>query len=326
MANEFTLADYERTAPDNLSKAVARTWREASPIMNMLSFRTSGNLSEKVLRFNSLPAVPWRKIGESFTQLKVNPEPIEERLFFMGAKVDVAYEYVKAQSLIDIRAAQEEAIMRGAAFAFNDVFFNNTPSADEDAPIGIFYRIVNDLAAVQSVDSAALDISPDTALTTAVWTNRLFDVVDDALDRVDGNPNEKVLFMGRTVYRRFQSACRLSNLLDTTQDNLGRQFLTYGKGGPMVIEAGYKYDQTTQIMADAELDDGTALTGGAASSIYCVHFGEPYLSGWCQDMPFAEDVGLTEDRVNYRTVVKWSPGLFMTHPRSLSRVYALVAA
>ena len=31
MANEFTLYDYERTAPDNLNKAVARTWREASP-------------------------------------------------------------------------------------------------------------------------------------------------------------------------------------------------------------------------------------------------------------------------------------------------------
>ena len=29
MANEFTLYDYERTAPDNLNKAVARSWRLA---------------------------------------------------------------------------------------------------------------------------------------------------------------------------------------------------------------------------------------------------------------------------------------------------------
>ena len=95
MANEFTLYDYERTAPDNLNKAVARTWREASPIMDMLKFRTSNKLTEKILRFNSLNAIPWRKIGEAFTQSKVNPEPIEERLFFMGAKIDVPYSLPK---------------------------------------------------------------------------------------------------------------------------------------------------------------------------------------------------------------------------------------
>ncbi len=321
MANEFTLADYERLAPNNLSKAVVRTWREASPILDMLKFRQSQNLTEKVLRFNAIPQVPWRKIGESFSQLKVNPEPVEERLFFMGAKIDVPREYEKAGSLVPLRPSISEAIMRGAAIAFNTAFFRNTPSADEDAIVGLNYRIVNDLAAAQRFD-ANLDVSPDTAVTN--WVSRTFDVVEDLLSRVDGNPVDKVLFMGTTMYQRFQSACRQSNLLDTTKDQLGRQFLTYGTGGPKIVDVGYQYDQTTHILTDVE--NGTALTGGAKSSMYCVRFGAPYLSGWCQEMPFAEDKGELEDGVTMRTVVRFSPGLFMTSPRAMALAYGWTAA
>lgn len=321
MANEFTLYDYERTAPDNLNKAVARTWREASPIMEMLRFRTSNMLSEKVLRFNSLNAIPWRKIGEAFTQSKVNPGTVEERLFYMGAKIDVPYEYEKASSLVALRAAQTEAIMKGIAFGFNDAFINGNPTTDEDSLVGMWYRIKNDLGSGQYFD-ADLDISPDTSVTS--WQHKLFDRVDDLLDRVDGNSGDKVLFMGRTMYRRFQSALRSSQLLATTKDQIGRTFLTYGQGGAKIVDVGYKYDQTTQILTDTE--NGQAQTGGTDSSMYAVRFGDPYVMGWCQEMPNAEDVGLLEDRINYRTVVRFSPGLFMTSPRSAAHAYGFTAA
>jgi hypothetical protein len=322
MANEFTLADYERLAPDNLNKAVARTWREASPILDMLKFRTSTNLSEKVLRFNSLNNIPWRKVGETFTQSKVDPEPIEERLYFMGAKIEVPYEYVKAASLVDLRASQTEAVMKGTAFAFNTAFFTNTPTADEDALVGMWYRIKNDLGSGQYVD-ANLDISADTSVTS--WQQKTFDVMDYLLSLVDGNPNEKVLFMGKTMMRRVQSAIRSSGLLATTKDQLGKVWTTYGEGGPMLIDAGYQYDQSTPILGDTE-NGITALTGSTKSSMYCVRFGDPYVAGWCQEMPNAEDVGLTEDRVSYRTVVRFSPGLFMTSPRSAALAYGWTAA
>lgn len=324
MANEFNLADYERNAPDNLSKAVARTWREASPILDMLTFKTSDLLSQKFLRFNSLPTVPWRKIGESFSQLKVSPEPIEERLYFMGAKIDIPYEYVKAVDVVDKRAIQEEAILKGMACGFNEAFFINTPDAEEDAIVGLWYRLVKDFPAAQSVDGGGLDISPNTAVAT--WIAQLFDLVENLLSRVDGNPGDKVLFMNHTVAMRFQSACRNSDLLSTTQDQLARQFLTYGQGGPKIIDIGYKVDQSTTILPDIENAAGTALTGATFSSMFCVRFGEPYLAGWCQEMPNAIDVGMTEDQVNYRTVVRFSPGLYIINPRSIARLYDLQAS
>lgn len=322
MANEFTLADYELTAPP-LTKAVVRTWRESSPILDMLKFKTSANLTEEVLRFNSLPTVPWRKVGEPFTQVKVNPDPIKERLHFMGAKIDIPYEYVKANSLVDNRAVQSEAIMKSAAFGFNEAFFINTPAGDEDAIFGLWWR-VQQLGTAQNVNGAGLDISPDTSVTNL--SHKFFDVVEDLLSRVDGNPADKVLFMNRTVWLRFQSLCRQSNLLDSGTDQLGRQFMTYGKGGPKIVDVGYKVDQSTYILPDVEAANGAALSGATFSSIFCVRFGEPYLAGWCQEMPTADDVGLTEDRVNFRTVVRFSPGLYMTSPRSIARAYNIQAA
>jgi len=316
----FTLADYELTAPP-LTRAVVKTWREASLIMDMLSYKTDNQLSQEGIRFNSLPTVPWRKIGESFTDVKVVPDPWRERLHFMGAKIDVPKEYVEAKSLVDIRAQQSEAIMQGAAFAFNDAFFNNFPTTDEDAVVGLWYRIKNELGANQAFD-AGLDVSPDTSVTS--WQHKMFDQVDDLLDRVDGEANQKVLFMGRTLYYRFVSALRSSNQL-FTEDYLGRKLTTYGMGGAKIAQAGYKVDQSTQILGDVE-SSFTALTGGSDSSMYCVRFGEPYVAGWVMKMPTAEDVGLLEDRVNYRTVVDGSIGLYIVSPRPVAIAWGWTAA
>ena len=316
----YTLADYAMTASP-LTRAVIKTWREASPILDMLSFKTDAQLTQEGIRFNSLPTVPWRKIGETFADLKVTPDPWRERLHFLGAKIDTPKEYVQAKSLIDVRAQQSEAIMQGSAFAFNDAFFNNTPTGDEDAIVGLWHRIHNDLGSGQKFD-AALDISPNTAVTD--WYFQMFDKVDDLLDRVDGESSQKTLFMGRTMYYRFVSGLRKANQL-FSEEFLGKKFLTYGPGGAKIMQAGYKVDQTTQILADAEVNN-TALSGGSESSMYCVRFGEPYIAGWAMQMPTADDVGLLEDRVNYRTVVDASLGIYIASPRPAAVAWGWTAA
>ncbi len=324
MANEYTLADYEAIAPDTLNKGYIRTWREASPISDMLSFISDPRLEQKFARYNTLPTTHWRFVGETFQDVKVNPDFLAEKLFFFGDKIDFPYEYVKAPQIGNTRADQETAVLTAQAFMFNEAFFTGSPVTDTKSLVGLWYRLVHDLAAAQSYDASALDISPDTADTSA--GKKLWDLLGELLDRVDGEDNQKVLFGNRTVYMRLQSHMRNSNLLDTTQDQLGRTFLTYGKNGPKVMQCGYKVDQATQIMPDTELADGTALTGGAKSSIFCVRFGAPYLAGWNQEAPFAEDVGLIEARTHYRTVVRGSVGLYQTHPRAIARAYDIVAA
>jgi hypothetical protein len=324
MANEYTLADYEALAPDNLNKAVIRKWREASPILDMLTFKSDAQLSQRFLRFSSLPTTHWRKISETFQDVKINPDLLEERLYFFGDKIDIPYEYVKAPSMVNNRAAQEEAVMKAQAFMFNEAFFINSPlTGDEDAIVGLWYRLINDFASAQSYDASGLDISPDTAATNV--SHKLFDLLGELLDRVDGDDSQKVLFMNRTVHMRLQSLMRQANLLFKVEDGI-HTYNTYGNGGPKIVQAGYKVDQSTQILPDTEVAGGTALTGGATSSIFCVRFGEPYLAGWNQEAPFAEDVGLIEARTHYRTVVRGSAGLYINHPRAIARAFNIVAA
>lgn len=319
MANEYTLADYQLTAKP-LTKAVLQVFREASPIMEMLKWKTSTQLTQEGVRFDTLPTVPWRNIGESFTQLKSTPTPWNERTHFMGGKIDIPREYVKAESIVDNRAAQVEAILKGQAFGFNTAFFRNAPTDDEKAIIGLHYRIHNDLGSNQKFD-ANLDVSPDTAVTS--WQHKMFDKIDDLLDRVDGNPSEKVLFMGRTIYFRFISALRSANQLFTDKE-AGMLYTYYGKGGAKVVQAGYQVDQSTQILKDDE--SGTALTGGSDSSVYAVRFGEPNVAGWLFEAPNAEDKGETEDGVNVRTIVRFDPGIYLASPRPAAVAYGWTAA
>lgn len=319
MANEFTLADYQLTATP-LTKAVLQVYREASPIMDLLKWKTRTQLTVEGVRWDTLPNVPWRNIGEGFTQLKTIPTPWKERTHFMGGKIDIPREYVKADSIVDNRAAQVEAILKGQAFGFNTAFFRNAPTDDEKAIVGLHYRIHNEMGASQKFD-ANLDVSPDTAVTN--WAHQFLDKVDDLLDRVDGQASDKVLFMGRTLYFRLSAALRSLNQL-FTEDDAGRQLMTYGKGGAKIIQAGYQYDQSTQILKDDE--NGTALTGGSDSSMYCVRFGEPYVAGWLFEAPNAEDKGETEDGVNYRTIVRFDPGIYIASTRAAAVAYGWTAA
>src|SRR5688500_10534338 len=110
MPDIYTLADYQQTATP-ITQAVIQTWREASPILEKLTFKNSDQLVEKVIRYGTLPTVPWRKIGEPFQDVLVHPDSLEERLYFLGAKIDIPYEYTKASNLVNPRTMNEEAIM-----------------------------------------------------------------------------------------------------------------------------------------------------------------------------------------------------------------------
>lgn len=321
MADEYTLLDYQLTAPP-LVKAVVKTWREASPILNLLKFMTTNRLTENFLQFRDVTSPSWRKAGETFAQGKVEPVPVQERVYFMGKKIDIPREYVKAESLVDIRATQSEAALKGAAFDFNTCFFrnDNQGSIDLDAIVGLHHRVHNDLAAAQRFD-ANLDVSGDTAVTN--WEFKLIDQVHDLLDRVEGMDSEKTLVMGRTLWLRTMAAFRKANQVYSIQAN-GLNYDTFGQNGPKILQAGYQSDQTTQILKDDE--SGATLTGGSDSSMYCLRFGDGFLGGFAQEMPFAEDKGETEDGVNMRTIVRFSPGIYIAHPRAVAVAYGWTAA
>jgi len=131
---------------------------------------------------------------------------------------------------------------------------------------------------------------------------------------------------------------RLKNLLSSDQTVLGGGYDI----SPDTAVTDWQYgildkldalrDQCEGNDCDALIMDITtkqrleSLTGGDATTIYAVKFGEPYLSGFYLNDIRAEDKGELEDGVNVRTVVDWTCGLYQIHPRAIARLVGIVAA
>ena len=319
----YTLSDFYAQATQPLKKGIYDVFRKESFIMDKLPWETTGNLSVEYLRNKTLPTITARNIGEGMTASKGVLEPMEEQVCILSAYIDIPKEYVEAKNTVqDIRAVQTKMFSQALAYKFNDMFINGNPVTNAKEMVGIRHRVINDLAAGQSVDGNGLDISSDTSTTN--WYNLLVDRVEELMSLfVDGKPD--ALLMNRTTKLRLESALRQAGTLDTTKDNYERKQVTWGVGGPAIIDIGLKGDQSTSIILNTELNDGTAVTGGTETSIYAVKFGDEFLKGFQRKDVEAEDVGLLEDQITYRSYIDWNPGIMLVSPRSVARIYGIQA-
>lgn len=319
----YTLADFESRAESTLQKAVIRTWRKRAPVMERLKWKKHTGLDIEMVRTKTLPTANWVKFGEDLPAMKGTTEPYKERIYKMGGIIDVAREFTIAKSIVDERANQEAMATEAFACNFNYAFIKGDPNTDEDSIVGLWYRLKNMISSSQTVNGGGFDISPDTAETN--WQFGILDKLDQLRDTLEDDDCDAFL-MDITTKERLEAAFRKSGLLSTTTDQVGRRFMTLGQGGPLIIPMGYKGDQSTKIITHTESDDGNTLTGGDATTIYAVKFGEPYLAGFHLTDIRAEDKGETEDGTKMRTVVDWTPGLYHVHPRSMARLVGIVAA
>lgn len=325
----LTLADYN-LSPKPLVAGVARVLREESPLMDSLNFIDVGTLSVEVMREGPLPAVSWRRAGNPHATNKGGkPDRVSEQAFSFGNYIDVDKVYVKDTSpkLYDPRAYYTDQHTKAMSREFNDATINGNPIVNPDRPTGLFYRLVNDLPAAQSIDAdpagggAGLDISPD-AVTLAANIQTFFDRLDLLIYSCSEHKAD-FLLCNDTLLQRYWSVARQSGLLKVTQDNLGREFYEYK--GAKLIDVGFQVDDATRIIGNVELTNGTALVGGTATTIYAIRQAPEYFSAWQEYGLEVEDLGLLDDGVTYRTMIDWVVGLAVAHPRSIARLYGLIA-
>jgi hypothetical protein len=322
----LTLTDY-LSNPKQLVAGVSKALMEESPFFASCPIESVGALSIEVVREGGLPTIAWRKIGASHSSNKATkPQLVKETAFSFGNTIDIDKAYIKDGSprLYDPRVYQLGQTTKAMAREFNDAVINGNPVSDEDRPTGLWYRIKNDFSG-QKMDAASgsgLDISPDaTGLAANIQT--FFDKLDKLLYACADHKAD-VLLMNDTMLQRYWSIARQSGLLKTTSDNLGREFYEYK--GAKVIDMGYKINDSTKIILDTELTNGTAVTGGAATSIYAVRFGKENFTAWEEYPMDVQEKGELEDGVTYRTVIDWIIGLAVTHPRSIAQLYGVIAA
>lgn len=321
----FTLADFSRLATQPLKKAVIDIFRRESFMLETLSFETPGTLNIEMLRTKTLPTITAREIGESYTESKGDTENLQERVAFLGGYIDIPKEYIKAKNqVVNQRALQTEMFVTSMAYKFNDMFINGNPLTNDKEMVGLHYRFNNDLASAQSLDAGGIDISSDSGSLSAAQAT-LIDKIEELIHSVDGHKCD-VLLTNSTLYLRLLSALRAKGYYASTKDTFGRSLATFGDGGAKIVDIGVKKDQSTLIMPNTELANGTATTGATFTSIYALKIGDPYLKGWQFDNIDTNDMGLLENGVSYRTIIDWGVGMYFYNPRSVARLYNIQAA
>lgn len=329
----LTLVDYAAD-PRPLVRNVVKILREDSVWMDVLPFEDVGALAIKVIREGGMPSISWRRPGSSHGSNKATlPTEVEETAFSFGNYVDTdkVYRRDRTPRLYDPRTYQTSMTVRAMGREFNDASINGTPTST-DRPVGLWYRVQNDLGSDQRISadpaggSAGLDISPDAA-SLAANINTYFDKLDMLIYALTGSVTASgkgvYLLMNDTMMQRHQSLARQSGLLQTTTDQLGRTFTEYK--GARFVDMGLKIDDSTKIIGDVETLTGAALTGGSATSIYGVRLGKEYFTGWQEYALEVDDLGKLDDGVTERILVDWVVGLALSHPRSAARLYGLVA-
>jgi hypothetical protein len=319
----YTLADFAAQATQPLKKAVIETWRKESFLMDKLPIETTGTLSTEFVRTKTLPTITARNIGESMTESKGVLEPMSEDVSVLSAYIDVPREYVQASNTLgNVRAEQTKMFSKALAYKFNDMFINGRPSSNPKEVTGLWYRLVNDFAAAQSITAGGIDVSSDSGTLTAD-SGTLIDLMNSLNYAVDGHQADMFL-CNKTLYLRILAAIRIAGLWAETKDAFGRTMPTFN--GIPIIDIGNAGDQTTSIITDTETAAGTALTGSTLTSMYAVKMGEGYVKGFQEAPVDVVDVGLLESGIAYRTHINWAIGLYIPNPRAVARLYNIQAA
>ena len=323
----YTLFDYAQLAPSNLVRGVIDVFRRESFVMDHLSFPPTKGLQETVTRTAGLPAVGFRKIGETFGQSKATFEPVSERVFDLGGFIDVDKMLVKADP--SQMAVHTDAFVTAISYEFNDYFVNGDPTVDIDGFTGLWYRLQNFLPTRQTILGGGIDVSPDSAGLAAAF-NLLLDGIDSVISVLDGHM-ATLFLVNRTLWLRLNSGLRQLNLFAQDVDQYGRSVMRFGTGGPWIYDLGTQADQATEIIGNSELVDGSALTGGTPgtdghTSLYAMRTGGNYLSGMQLYGIDVNKIGLLESGVAYRTVIDWPVGIKHVNPRAIARLVGVEAA
>lgn len=324
----ITMADMYLLSPYLFEKGIIKTLQEESQLIDSLSYENVEALTVQTYRSGKLVPVSWRKINDPFSPVvQGKPEPVQAGIFSFGGTIDIDYliKRDKTPKIVDPMTQQVNDTMVAMARQFNDAWVNNTPTKDPQAITGVRYMINEEFPGqkicANPAGNAVLDLSP-TGANYASNISIFFLMLDKAINAIDGKkPN--IAVCNNTFLTHFKSLCRDSGYLKTTEDSLGREFIDYN--GVKFIDAGNTYEDTDDngldipVITDKELYDGTVdATNGNATSIMFARIDKTHYQPFQFENLSAENIGMLDDGVHERSVVKWDVGHIVTNKRSLS--------
>lgn len=320
----LTLAEYAKQAYNDgnlLLGSIADWFLMESQPAQLIPWQTDKHLAVKIVAWDTLPTVGWRKINAAYSESTGKYQHKIESKYIFGHDIDVDVVLAKAGDTIgDVRQNQRQMSAKAMAFEFNDQFINGDPATDEFK--GISKRVDDVYAAgftSQYIDAGSTASAGRGVLYDSTERHYFIDNVSKLIHVISEHKPDG-LYMNSKLYLCFESAMRREGLLKQTEDMFGRIINTFSN--VPLIDIGIKADQSTEIITNAE-----TLSGGTdETSIYAVKYGaEQYMWGIQQEPMQARDLGEVQTKPVYRDRVEWVVGLAVSNPRSIARAYGFVA-
>ena len=320
----WTLADLSAIETNPLRKSVIDTFLMESNVLQIVPWETIGTLSTTVVRYKDLPSFGYRKVNEGYSGSTGHFEQKVENISLGGLDIDTDKAIARAKNTIgDARAIQQMMALKAATYTFNDKFISGNPTSDPEVFKGLRLR-VDDIYAEGFTDQkfACNDVDTGILYDTAARHNFLNDL-DKLIYAINGH-NPDMLLMNKRLLLALRSLLRIEKLLDNSRDMFGRIIDMYGSA--RLVDIGVTSDQTTEIILNTETTAGAAFGGTECTSLYAVKFGIGSETWGIQQYPMeVEDLGQLQTAPVYRTRVDWPHGLATVAPRSLARMYGIVA-
>ncbi len=332
-AGTLTLADYALQSNQPLVRGITYSLIDNGSVIQDIPFLTKATMVASGVRFEgNLPTVNWAPLNAEGVTTKGTPTAYQEQVYMIRNNIDVDKLLVQdVNAIVDPRAAQTEAYMKSVTYDFNYKFLKNDHiTGDVNAPIGLRYRIDNGgifgVRPENKIDAGGVLLTQ--AGATQATANQFIEFLDQLLWSVDSPEGTGVtLYMNEVLKRRFAFVIRLmgtSGGFSIVQDQFNRSVQMYK--GAIIRDVGYKADQATRIITNTELATGAADTGSTYTSMYAVNFGTDHLFGWQFGDINAQDLGLLNNGVIYRTFIDWAVGLMNQSTRSIARLYDIKMA
>jgi hypothetical protein len=216
-----------------------------------------------------LPTSKFRRINSGYTPTAGTVEQVYESIYPFGGEIELDRVFKKLGStyIRDPRTLQIEMRTKSMAITWADYFINGDHAVDPDGFEGLKKRIANMPSRQTIRASKTVDALDPTA--SAENARQYIDVWEQALYRANSG-NASVIIADEGIQWGLGRVLRFAGinggpLFDVTKDMFDREILTYK--GVKILDAGYKVDQTTEIIPNTETDEAD---NDIATSVYFV--------------------------------------------------------
>lgn len=286
-----------------LRAAVIAMFAQASDLLMALPFKDIQGNAYQYNREGALPGVAFRGVNESYTPSTGIINQLVEALRICGGDLDVDTFILKTLGE-GVRATHENLKIKALAAELTRVLIKGDSTSNPREFDGLQNRITGSqlIAAGAAAGGDALSLLK----------------LDELIDAVPGATH---LIMSKAMRRLLTAASRdttVGGFIVWEKDAFGRPIAKYND---VTILVPYSDNGGTEPLAFDEANPG----GGAAvgTSIYCVNFGDGFVSGIQSGPMDVRDLGELETTPAKRTRVEWYAGLCIEHGRGAARLHGI---